>query len=371
MENEFDVVVRNVTKKFGSFVAVQDINLEIKKGEYIAMLGPSGCGKTTMLRMIAGHEEPTSGDIFIDGRRVNDLSPVERGTTMMFQNFALFPHKNVFKNVEFGLKMRKVDQETRRTKVDEMLKRIGLDEFRYRNPNEISGGQQQRVGLARSLVTEPGVLLLDEPMGSLDELLRIQMRGELKLLQRSLGLTFIHVTHNQDECLCMGDRLIVMADGVIEQVGTPYEIYCNPKTLFVAEFVGDNNIFRGVVSDVNGKKAVIDTDKGKFTVVSDREIPEKGDAAIFSIRADLVSIGRQKGADTNTLPARVRFIEYQGFFVSLRLELEDGTEIHVKQTGDLLSQMQYTEGDRIDIRWLPEDAVLFPGTAEKGKKLYI
>ena len=170
---------------------------------------------------------------------------------MMFENYALFPHMNVFENVEFGLEMRKVEREKRRAQVDEMLKRTGLDKLRYRRPHEISGGQQQRVALGRSLITEPFVLLLDEPMGSLDQVLRVRMRRELKLLQRRLGLTFIHVTHSQDEALCMGDRLVVMSDAVIEQVGTPYEVYCQPETRFVAEFVGENNIFQGRIADID------------------------------------------------------------------------------------------------------------------------
>jgi len=369
MKDEVDVVLKSVTKKFDDFVAVQDFDLEVKRGEYVCLLGPSGCGKTTTLRMIAGHEEPTTGDVFIRGRRVNDLSPVERGTTMMFQNFALFPHMNVFENVEFGLKMQKVEERKRQTQVDDMLKRIGLYEFRHRRPHEISGGQQQRVALGRSLVTEPSVLLLDEPIGSLDELLRVQMRGELKLLQRRLGLTFIHVTHNQDECLCMGDRLVVMSDGIIEQAGTPYEIYCQPETLFVAEFVGDNNIFRGRIADVDGKKATVDTDRGKFVVETEREIPEKGATAALSIRADLVSARKQEGTGDNRLAAKVRFVEYLGFYVKLRLELEDGTEFHMKQHQDVFFTMPRKEGDSLIIEWSAKDAVLLPGE-EKRKKLY-
>jgi putative spermidine/putrescine transport system ATP-binding protein len=320
--------------------------------------------------MIAGHEEPTTGDVFIQGRRVNDLAPAERGTTTMFQSFALFPHRNVFENVEFGLKMRKMDEEKRRALVNEMLKRIGLDEFRYRRPHELSGGQQQRVALGRSLITEPAVLLLDEPMGSLDEMLRVQMRGELKLLQRRLGLTFIHVTHNQDECLCMGDRLVVMSEGVVEQVGTPYEIYCQPKTLFVAQFVGDNNIFRGRVEEVNGKKVTIDSDRGKFLVETDRPIPEKGEEAAFSVRADLMKRKKLDAPSDNRIGDKVRFIEYLGFYVKLRLELEDGTEFHGKEIQEVFFQNPVKEGESLTIGWSARDAVLLPGD-KPGKRLYI
>ena len=369
-DSDVEVVLKNVTKKFGDFVAVKDFNLEIRKGEYITFLGPSGCGKTTTLRIIAGHEDPTAGDIYIQNRRVNDLDPVERGTTMMFQNFALFPHKNIYSNIEFGLKMQKVGLGERRERVTEMLRRIGLEEFQHRFPHEISGGQQQRVALGRSLVTEPSVLLLDEPMGSLDQTLRIQMRGELKLLQRSLGLTFIHVTHNQDECLCMGDRMVVMADGVIEQIGTPYEIYSQPETLFVAEFVGDNNILKGKIAGVEGKKATMATELGSFVLETDRKIPEKDSRAAFSIRADRVSVQRNDDVLANRIQGKIRFVEYYGFFVNLRVELENGTEFYVKDSEKGYFQTPFREGDDITVGWTLTDAVLLPGEAE-SKKLYV
>jgi putative spermidine/putrescine transport system ATP-binding protein len=370
MNNPFDVVLKHVQKKFGDFVAVRDFNLNISKGEYICMLGPSGCGKTTTLRMIAGHEEPTSGEIYIGGRRVNDLAPVERGTTTMFQSFALFPHMNVLENVEFGLKMNKISRRERHSKVEEMLKRVGLTQFRYRKPHELSGGQQQRVALARALVTEPSVLLLDEPMGSLDELLRVHMRGELKLLQRRVGLTFIHVTHNQDECLCMGDRLVVMADGVIEQIGTPYEVYCKPQSLFVAEFIGDNNIFMGRIASKEKGKSIIDTDYGRFLVQTDRPIPEPGEAVSFCVRADSTSVREGDDLRENRILARVRFIEYLGFYIKLRLELEDGKEIFAKESQTRFFQDPLKEGDKLSVRWSAENAVLLSGH-ESGKKLYI
>jgi putative spermidine/putrescine transport system ATP-binding protein len=375
MQNsDVEVVLKNVTKKFGDFEAVMDFNLEIKKGEYITFLGPSGCGKTTTLRMIAGHEEPTSGDIFIRGKRVNELSPVERGTTMMFQDYALFPHRDIYQNVDFGLKMQKIPLPERKERVKSMLQRIGLEEFQHRRPHEISGGQQQRVALGRSLVTEPHVLLLDEPMGALDQLLRIQMRGELKLLQRSLGLTFIHVTHNQDECLSMGDTLVVMSDGVIEQIGTPHQIYCEPETLFVAEFVGENNIFRGEIDSVDGNKAVVKCNLGKFVVETDRKIPEPGVKAAFSIRADrattLWPTEIPKDDGKNYLQGKVLFVEYYGFYTNIRIKLDNGTEFHIKEVEEAYLKTPVKEGDDVMVRWSFGDAVLLPDDG-KSKRLYL
>jgi putative spermidine/putrescine transport system ATP-binding protein len=241
------ILLRSVTKKYGSFIAVENINLEISPGSYCCLLGPSGCGKTTTMRMIAGHEDITSGDIYIGDLRVNDLPPTKRSTSMMFQSYALFPHKTVWDNVDFGLKMKGIARTEREHRVGEMLEIVGLSRFAQRKPAQLSGGQQQRVALARALVTRPQVLLLDEPLSALDENLRIKTRTELRRLQKQFGMTFIQVTHNHDEAYSLSDQIVVMDHGRIDQVGTPQEIFAKPISQFVARFTGDNNLFEGKV----------------------------------------------------------------------------------------------------------------------------
>jgi putative spermidine/putrescine transport system ATP-binding protein len=355
---EYDVVFEAVCKRFGDFWAVKDFNLKIEKGEYIAFLGPSGCGKTTTLRMLAGHEEATSGEIYIRDQRVNDIPPGKRDTSLMFQSFALFPHMNVWRNVEFGLKMRGIDSAKRAKMVNETLETVGLEDLATRKPAELSGGQQQRVALARALVTEPAVLLLDEPLGSLDELLRIKIRGELKNLQRRLGITFIHVTHNQDECLTMGDRLIVMNEGLIEQVGTAPEIFTVPETFFVASFVGDNFMLEGGISATDGTLVTVQTKHGEFKVDTERALPANGSNVGFSVRADLIAVlaGENRSED-NLLSGVVEFVEYVGYVVKLRVRLDWGAEVIVKETQDVYFQRPFKEGDRVDIGWKARDAV--------------
>ena len=354
---EYDVVFQNVHKQFGDFSAVEDFNLRIGKGEYIAFLGPSGCGKTTTLRMLAGHEEASSGDIFIRDRRVNDLPPGDRNTSLMFQSFALFPHMNVWRNVEFGLKMRKVTPAVRAQMTNETLKMVGLTELASRKPAMLSGGQQQRVALARALVTEPAVLLLDEPLGSLDELLRIKIRGELKNLQRRLGITFIHVTHNQDECLTMGDRLVVMNEGVIEQVGTATEIFTRPQTFFVASFVGDNFILTGRIVSADGACVKIETPHGTFLADTIRNLPERDAKVGFSIRADLLSVLGEEDHVDNEVQGVVEFVEYVGYVVKLRIRSTWGDELMVKETQDRYFARPFKEGDLVRVGWGAKDAV--------------
>ena len=308
--------------------------------------------------MLAGHEEATTGDIYIRGQLINDLPPGERDTSLMFQSFALFPHLDVWNNVEFGLRERRIEAAVREKKVNEILETVGLDDFASRKPIELSGGQQQRVALARALATEPAVLLLDEPLGSLDELLRIKIRGELKKLQRKLGVTSIHVTHNQDECLTMGDRLIVMNEGIIEQIGTAREIFTSPTTFFVASFVGDNLILKGEISSADGTLVTIKTERGTFKVDTERELPERGKTAGFSIRADLISVSNETGERSeNQLEGVVDFIEYVGYIVKLRVRLDSGEEFIVKETEDVYFQKPYAEGDRVTVGWKAKDAV--------------
>ena len=234
-----------LTKPFGATVAVDDVALRITPGTYCCLLGPSGCGKTSTLRMIAGHEAATAGDIVLDGTNVTGLPPAKRGTAMMFQSYALFPHLTSLDNVAFSLKMEGVDKATRHAKAHEMLRLVAMDDYAARLPAQFSGGQQQRVALARALITEPQILLLDEPLSALDPFLRIKVRAELKRLQKELGISFVHVTHGQDEAMALADLIVVMKSGLIEQVGTPHTIFTKPATEFVARFMGGHNIIKG------------------------------------------------------------------------------------------------------------------------------
>ncbi|WP_020061784.1 ABC transporter ATP-binding protein [Bacillus sp. 123MFChir2] len=236
------IKVEAVEKHFGDQVIIPPLSLDIKEGEFVTILGPSGCGKTTLLRMIAGFEKPTKGVISLDDETINDLPPYKRHMNLVFQHYALFPHMTVEKNIRFGMKMQKVSEAEQQERADEAMRLTQLTEFRNRKPSKLSGGQQQRVAIARAIVNNPRVLLLDEPLGALDFKLRKDLQRELKNLQRNLGITFIYVTHDQEEAMSMSDRIVVMNKGHIEQIGTPKEIYHKPKTLFVATFIGENNI---------------------------------------------------------------------------------------------------------------------------------
>src|SRR4030095_744684 len=247
MTQSGDIALVNVTKRFSTTVAVDNINLHLPHGSYCCLLGPSGCGKTTILRMIAGHETPTAGDFCIGGASVVGLPPVQRGTAMMFQNYALFPHLTVLDNVAFHLKMRGMRKAERRRRAYDMLSRVQLDPFAARMPAQLSGGQQQRVALARALITNPRVLLLDEPLSALDEFLRLQMRGELRRIQNEVGISFIHVTHTQMEAIALADMVVVMDQGRIEQAGSAREVFDRPRTPYVARFIGGQNVLAGTV----------------------------------------------------------------------------------------------------------------------------
>ncbi len=269
---EKDVIVRiaDVDKSFDGERVVKKLNLDVERGEFLTMLGPSGCGKTTTLRMIAGFEVPTSGQIFLEGEDVDDKKPNERNVNTVFQNYALFPHMNVFDNIAFGLVEKKVKKDEIRRRVEEMIRLVQLDGMEKRMPSQMSGGQKQRVAIARALVNRPKVLLLDEPLGALDLKLRKQMQGELKALQRQLGITFIYVTHDQEEALTMSDRIAVMNRGRLEQVGTPEEVYNYPETKFVADFIGESNIIEGYVEHMTEDSIEVTMESGKAV------IPETG-----------------------------------------------------------------------------------------------
>lgn len=361
------VTLRSVTKKYGSFTAVEDINLDIPAGSYTCLLGPSGCGKTTTLRMIAGHELATSGDVIIGDQRVNDLPPAKRNTGMVFQSYALFPHKTVQENVEFGLKMHGMSKEERARRALEMLEIVGLTKFVDRKPPMLSGGQQQRVALARALVTQPQVLLLDEPLSALDENLRVKTRGELRRLQKQFGMTFIQVTHNQDEAFALSDQIVVMDHGHVDQIGTPDDIFSRPASRFVARFVGDNNIFVGKVTDVSpnamGGTVRLEVDRiGTF--VCQGSDANQGMTAACCVRSDRMTMQPYPPTDPsapNQLIARITAIEFTGYVTRVSLMAEStGEEITYKvNTHDWMANAAQ-EGQLVTLSWAVEDCIFLP-----------
>jgi ABC-type Fe3+/spermidine/putrescine transport system ATPase subunit len=353
--------LRNLTKIFsGGVIAVEDVNLTVEHGEYLVLLGPSGCGKTTTLRMIGGHEMPTSGEVILDGESLLGLTPDKRPTTTVFQHFALFPHKSVLENVEFGLKMHGVSKEERRTQATETLEMVGLRELADRKPSALSGGQQQRVALARVLVTKPKALLLDEPLGDLDRLLQLRMRVELRNLQRQLGLMFIHVTHNQEESLSMADTIVVMNDAKIQQIGDPLTLATKPANELVATFMGDNNVFRGTIESREGDRIVVDDGHVKASCVVQDDDRATGDAASLSVRAASVILldeGADAGGDVNSAQCEIVFVEYLGDLIKLHLSA-GGERMVAKVPGDNYARLRGQEGNQVRITWKEEDVQL-------------
>ena len=347
--------LRQVTKHFGDVVAVEDVSLHVDSGEYIVLLGPSGCGKTTILRMIGGHEHPSSGEIVLDGESLVGVPAARRPTTTVFQHFALFPHKHVLGNVEFGLRMRGVGKEERRTRALEMIDRVGLSEMRFRRPSELSGGQQQRVALARVLVTRPKLLLLDEPFGDLDRLLQLRMRVELRELQRELGIAFVHVTHNQEESLSMADRIVVMEGGHIQQVGSPAEISQRPVNVFVAAFMGDNNILRGSVTEISNGNVLVDAGSGHLAMLAAGRSHKVGDPVTVAVRASSVRLSAEQGKGRpNELACIVSAIEYLGDIIKVHVRAGEH-ELLVKLPEERYPELVVLTGKPVTASWDAED----------------
>ena len=310
------VELRNISKiykdpKTGKdFYAVHNVSLDIAPGTFVTLLGPSGCGKTTTLRMIAGFESPDEGDIFLGGQAINALTPNKRDTAMVFQSYALFPHYNVFDNVAYGLRLRKVPKDEIQRRVTEILSLVELSGMEARMTNQLSGGQQQRVALARALVVEPGVLLFDEPLSNLDAKLRVQMRTEIRRIQQKLGITAIYVTHDQSEAMSISDNIILMRGGVIAQMGTPMEIYYHPNSEFVADFIGECNFLTGTVRGVTPSETVIDIDGRPVTVATwETRQASPGDQAEIVLRPEAIQI-----ADQGMLPCKVELSCFMGSY---------------------------------------------------------
>ena len=290
------------------FYAVKDANLEIEPGSFVTLLGPSGCGKTTTLRMIAGFESPDEGEIYLGGEPINALTPNKRDTAMVFQSYALLPHYNIFDNVAYGLKLRKMDKHTIREKVTHILKLVGLEGMEGRMTNQLSGGQQQRVALARALVLEPGVLLFDEPLSNLDAKLRVTMRTEIRRIQQEAGITAIYVTHDQSEAMALSDKIIIMEKGVVIQIGTPQEVYHHPVNEFVADFIGEANFLRGPLSQKQGDAAVVTVEGTPVQVVGAAALEEGKDCTLV-LRPEAAVL-----ADEGQLPCKVILSCFMGAY---------------------------------------------------------
>jgi spermidine/putrescine transport system ATP-binding protein len=354
---EIDVRLDRVTKQFGDMVAVDDISLDISEGEFFSMLGPSGCGKTTTLRMIGGFEDPSAGTIYLGGRDVTDLPPYKRDVNTVFQSYALFPHLNVFENVAFGLRRRKVDKSEIETRVRDTMKLVDLEGFGERRPPQMSGGQQQRVALARALVNHPKVLLLDEPLGALDLKLRKQMQLYLKQIQGEVGITFIYVTHDQEEAMTMSNRLAVMRGGHIEQLGAPEDVYENPATEFVAGFLGASNMIEGDVKESSNGETTVLLSTGSSVAVPTARVPVDGGSRVkVGVRPEKISIQREGSpvADgMNSVTGLLRMSTYIGVSNQYKIEGPGGTAITV-YVQNLGAEAVPAPGERVVLSWKPE-----------------
>lgn len=390
---EVSLELKEIKKSFTEGEAVLDnISLEISKGEFITLLGSSGCGKTTTLRIIAGLEQPDAGSVWLDGREVTGLEPNQRDVNTVFQNYALFPHMNVAENIGYGLKLKKVPKSEIRKKVSQMLELVQLEGYEKRKPSELSGGQKQRVAIARALVNNPKVLLLDEPLGALDLQLRRAMQIELKHLQKKLGITFIYITHDQEEAINMSDRIAVMKDGRIEQIGTPDEIYNHPKTSYVATFVGNANILHGVAESIQGENAIVKIGNDRVIVKLETSQQDTGDTrakqylaagekVTLAVRSenillqetavigdtgtdhrDTVDISVSGGGldahnknSVSSLQATVTEKNFAGGQLRVTLKLSDGTQLIASRYG---IDASVAEGQTVRCSFLPTDAVL-------------
>ncbi len=346
-----DLKLTSVTKRFGSFTAVDDLDLLVGQGRFFALLGPSGCGKTTTLRMVAGLEEPTAGTITLGGKDITRLKPYKRPVNTVFQNYALFPHLDIFENVAFGLRRRGVKNV--KAQVQEMLELVELGSFGRRRPTQLSGGQQQRVALARALINRPQVLLLDEPLGALDLKLRRQMQIELKRIQTEVGITFVHVTHDQEEAMTMADTIAVMNNGLIEQMGPPEELYDNPATTFVSNFLGQSNLIRGEVLGRHDDEVVVGVDGDKLVVPAERAHRTEG-AVWIGVRPEKVFLA-EAGTETDSSSNVVRGgtvtdVSFIGVSTQYLVRMPWGQELTVfeQNTG---AREGFRGGDRVDLHW--------------------
>ena len=353
---QLDLELRHIRKRYGDFVAVNDVSLQVAKGQFVCLLGPSGCGKTTTLRCVAGLEEPDAGDILIGGREVTGDPPWKRDIAMMFQDFALFPHMTVAKQIGFGLEMLKRPKAEITKRVAEVLKAFEIAHLAERRPSQLSGGQKQRVALARAMITEPRILLLDEPIGALDYSLRETVMLELKALQKRTGISFIWVTHDQNEAFSLGDLVVVMNHAKIEQMGPPDEVLSRPRTAFVAGFIQGNNVFEGTAGAVTDGVLTVDAAAGTFRVpLLDIPAPAPGAALSFSVRAERLIEGPDASVP-NRIALRCVTVEYFGAFRRHVLEGAGGIVVKYDQFGALPPSIR--EGEEVTLGWALDSGVL-------------
>jgi spermidine/putrescine transport system ATP-binding protein len=352
---EIDVRLERVSKLFGDLAAVDDLSLDIAEGEFFSMLGPSGCGKTTTLRMIGGFEDPSLGTVYLGGRDVTDDPPYKRDVNTVFQSYALFPHLDVYENVAFGLRRKKVSSDQVEQRVKDAMHLVDLVGFETRKPPQMSGGQQQRVALARALVNSPKVLLLDEPLGALDLKLRKKMQLELKRIQQEVGITFIYVTHDQEEAMTMSDRIAVMRHGRIEQLGQPEFVYENPATEFVAGFLGASNLLGGEVKEAsNGISTVLLTHGGTVTLPGSRIPPDAGSRVKVGVRPEKIEITRGAApSGRNSIEGTVTMATYIGVSHTYKVSTQDGTVLTV-YVQNLGAQEAPHQGEGVTLSWKPE-----------------
>ncbi len=355
------VEFRGIMKRFDNIVAVEKMDFDIEEGSLVTLLGPSGCGKTTLLRMVAGLEDPTEGDIFIKGKRINDTPIHKRNLGMIFQNYALFPHKNIFDNVAFGLKYRNVSKDEIREKVARALEMVRLPNVENRMPSQLSGGQQQRIAMARAIVIEPDVLLMDEPLSALDENLREEMRREVDNLQELLGVTTIFVTHDQREALSMSDKILVMKEGRKQQEGDPQTVYNEPINHFVADFLGHSNFIKGEIVEVEKEHVRVKIETGDLLIADNKNMFNQGDRVELVVRAQRFDLYPMEEFDAtegmNAFEGKIKDRSYMGGEVSYFIELGGGREIHI------ISMMRtriYDVGEKVSVEVAPHHCHLIP-----------
>lgn len=350
------IILTNLRKQYGDFVAVENTTLNVKKGEFLTFLGSSGCGKTTTLRMIAGFEDPTEGSILIGGKHAEHLPPNKREVNTVFQNYALFPHLTIRENIAFGLKLQKVKKAEIKERVDNIIKLVKLEEHADKSPDQLSGGQKQRVAIARAIVNNPKVLLLDEPLGALDLKLRKEMQLELKQLQRELEITFIYVTHDQEEALTMSDRIVVMNKGRIEQVGTAHEIYERPQTKFVAQFIGETNLFEDVeILEKNGNDYVVAIGSEKVSTDSMKDF-KPGEKVHISIRPENMKLSRTPMEGRESIAVTYDSNIYVGNISKFVVFADQGRRLTASEFSE--DAGTFNKGDKVYINWIPERAVM-------------
>lgn len=363
----FDLELINVGKVYDNgTMAVDAFNLSVTKGEFIAFLGPSGCGKTTTLRMIAGFESISSGDMMIKGARMNDLPPQRRPTSMIFQNYALFPHMTVRRNVGYGLEVKNMPKAERDAKIDRILATLALEDIADRKTDKLSGGQRQRIALARSLVVEPDILLLDEPLGALDANLRKAIQNELKLLQKTLGITFVFVTHAQSEALALSDRIVVMNQGQVEQISPPHQLYTRPNTPFVAQFIGRNTIFPGEIIGREGTTAKVETPAGILSGQANTAIPDKAKVNLV-VPAEAIEVHAAGPAERdrvaadvggNLIDAKITRFDVVGHVSQLGATLSDGRIVALEAHIDKYPPEAFPVGSNVLLSWAPGEATV-------------